>query len=121
MKNTFQQFLNQSAQGDILLKKIDKLPDNAVLQASKDKIYVLSHSETSHRHAVKEQEGVKFYHHANDNFIAYLVVDNPNGALVEHHKNASDAHETIKCEPGIYEVRRQQEWDVFGKIRPVID
>jgi hypothetical protein len=101
-------FKNQAAQGDMLIRRIDKLPADAVAAKSEGADYVLAHSETGHNHVVKKKPGVEFYQHANDNFIAWLVVDNTE-CLVEHMRGF-DTHETIKFPPGIYEIRRQREY-----------
>lgn len=100
-------FKNQAAQGDMLIRRINELPEYIVESTAENGAFVLAHSETGHNHVVKEESGVKFYHHANDNFIAYLVVDNT--ALVEHMRGF-DTHETIKFDKGIYEIRRQREY-----------
>lgn len=100
-------FKNQAAQGDMLIRKIDALPSEAKPMKSECGNFVLAHSETGHNHVVKEAPGVQFYQHANDNFIAYLVVDNE--ACVEHMRG-HDTHETIGFKQGIYEIRRQREY-----------
>jgi len=104
-------FKNQAAQGDMLIRRIDALPKNAIKAKSENGSYVLAHSETGHNHVVKESDGVTFYQHANDNFIAYLVVNNE--AKVEHMRGF-DTHETINFGKGIYEIRRQREYTPEG-------
>ena len=100
-------FKNMAAQGDMLIRRVESLPDCVVEIKAESGSYVLAHSETGHDHIVNEKTGVKFYQHANDNFIAYLVVDND--ACVEHMRGF-DTHETIGFNPGIYEIRRQREY-----------
>lgn len=100
-------FENCAAQGDMLIRRIELLPDNAVALESENGDFVLAHSETGHNHVVKEKEGVRFYQNANDNFIAYLVVDNT--ATVEHMRS-HDTHESIMFKRGVYEIRRQREY-----------
>lgn len=105
-------FKTQAAQGDMLLRKIDKLPNGVSATKSENGKYVLAHSETGHNHTVKIKEGVSFYSNDNDPFIAYLVVDNTT-CFVEHERGF-DTHETIKIGNGIYEVRRQREYTPEG-------
>lgn len=100
-------FNNCAAQGDMLIRKIDKLPDNVNALKSEDGNFVLAHSETGHNHVVKETPDVQFYQNANDNFIAYLVVNNE--AVVEHMRS-HDTHESIMIKQGVYEIRRQREY-----------
>jgi len=100
-------FNNCAAQGDMLIRKIDALPTDVKALKSECGNFVLAHSETGHSHVVKEQPGVQFYQNANDNFIAYLVVDNE--AVVEHMRS-HDTHESIMFKQGVYEIRRQREY-----------
>lgn len=104
-------FENMAAQGDMLIKRIAELPKDVIEAKAENGNYILAHSETGHNHVVKEETGVKFYQHANDNFIAYLVVDNE--AKVEHMRSF-DTHETIGFKKGIYEIRRQREYTAEG-------
>lgn len=104
-------FENCAAQGDMLIRRIDKLPDHIIEAKSECGNFVLAHSETGHNHVVKETPDVHFYQNANDNFIAYLVVDND--AKIEHMRS-HDTHETILLKQGVYEVRRQREYVAEG-------
>ncbi len=104
-------FNTQAAQGDMLIRKIESLPVDAKEIGAEKGVFVLAHSETGHNHVVKAEPSVKFYQHANDNFIAYLVVDNE--ACVEHMRSF-DTHETIGFKKGIYEIRRQREYTAEG-------
>lgn len=100
---------NVCAQGDMLIRKIDKLPINVVEQKPENGRFILAHSETGHSHTVKLQPGVQFYQAANDNNIAYLVVDNTK-CLVEHERSFH-THAPLEFDSGIYEIRRQIESD----------
>lgn len=111
-------FKNIAAQGDMILRRIDCLPEGLNKESPLNGEYILTHSETGHNHAIKEREDVQVYQ-SNDNFLAYLVVGMEN-ALLEHHRSYKQ-HETIVVPPGIYEVRRQREEDVFGDIRRALD
>jgi hypothetical protein len=101
-----------AAQGDLMFIRIDSLPNDAVLQDAKNGEYVASHSETGHKHIIRQCEDVKFYLAANDNMRAYLVV-NKDGPLIEHMRDF-DTHEPIAFKQGIYEIRRQREYTPEG-------
>ncbi len=101
-----------AAQGDLMFLKIDSLPSDAVLVKAKEGKYVASHSETGHAHIIRECEGVEFYHAANDNMTAYLIVHHDN-AYIEHLRDF-DKHEPIKFKEGIYKIRRQREYTPEG-------
>lgn len=98
-----------AAQGDMLIRRIEKLPDGLTLDNGDNGKYVLAHSETGHCHVIKKQKDVTFYSNDNDPLVAYLVVDNTK-CFVEHERDY-DTHESIGFDPGIYEIRRQIESD----------
>lgn len=99
-------FTKMAAQGDMILRRIDALPDDAKPAAAVGGKFVLAHSETGHNHVVMERPGVRFFS-AMDEFRSYLEVT---GDPVElQHERSFDTHESVKIEPGIYEVRRQRE------------
>lgn len=114
-------FEKMAAQGDMLIRVIDKLPKNTSIVNAENGKFILAHSETGHHHAVRKQDGVTFYANDNDPFIAYLVVDNTVEALIEHERSF-DTHETIalKCPTEskennrVYEIRRQREYTPEG-------
>lgn len=118
-------FKNQAAQGDMLLRKIDSLPNNVSEVKAENGKFILAHSETGHHHTVKSQPGVAFYANDNDPFIAYLVVDNTVKDCVLTHERSFDTHEPINLKQPhdkntgkegktIYEVRRQREYTPEG-------
>ena len=121
-------FNNQAAQGDMLIRSIDKLPSNVKEAQEENGNYVLAHSETGHNHVVKKQHGISFYQNDNDPFIAYLVIDTDK--IKENvelkHLRDHDTHETISFFTGdnfskikdkgkkIFEIRRQREYTPEG-------
>lgn len=108
-------FINQGDQGDVHFRRIDRLPEGVRKINPENGVYVIAHSESGHNHEVKANFA-QFYEHANDNLIAYLVVDNE--AYAEHMKSY-DTHETIKFSPGVYEIRRQREYTSKGFRRAI--
>ena len=106
-------FNNQAAQGDMLIRRIDRLPNTVTKLSDEHGKYVLAHSETGHNHTVRKQPGVTFYANDNDPFIAYLVVDNTAKCYVEHERSF-DTHAPIEIKEGVYEIRRQREYTPEG-------
>lgn len=103
-------FKNCAAQGDVLLRRIDKLPDNLVPAKPEHGLFVVAHSETGHHHVVKERSAQLLIDQTNQ-FIAYLKV----AQLCElEHLRDFDTHESLALEPGLYEVRRQVEFTPEG-------
>lgn len=103
-------FKNMAAQGDLLLRRIDKIPAGATLAKSEGGIFVVAHSETGHNHIVDAAPHVKIYD-TEDPLLSYLEVieaTDKTETLIRHLRG-HDTHETISVPPGIYELRRQRE------------
>lgn len=108
-------FKNQAAQGDLLIRRIDKLP--AGIQAMKPEggNFIVAHSETGHHHVIAERSGVSVYT-SNDPLVSYLQVieATEQAETLLRHLRGHDTHETIAISPGIYELRRQREYTPEG-------
>lgn len=107
------------AQGDMIMVRVDSLPDNVQKQASENGELVVTHSETGHNHVIKDDGNAELYQHDNDNLKAYLVVDNEPVDLI--HKRSYHTHETVRINKGVYAIFRQRQEDIYGEIRQVID
>lgn len=103
-------FKTMAAQGDCLIRKIDKLPDNVELAKANGEHYTVAHSETGHNHVIDRNKAQLLIDKTNE-FIAYLDVkeDTP----IEHQRSY-DTHESIMIPKGLYEVRRQREYTPEG-------
>lgn len=99
-------FNKQAAQGDILITKIDALPDSLVEQKATDEGHIVAHSETGHHHTLPEK-GVQLFMPANDPMLLYAIVTDEHADLI--HNRGHDTHETLRLDKGIYEIRRQRE------------
>lgn len=99
-------FRLMAAQGDALLRKIDKLPDGLELAKAENGHFIVAHSETGHHHVVKERSAQLLIDKTNS-FIAYLNVLKP---CELEHLRSFDTHEPLALEKGFYEVRRQREY-----------
>jgi hypothetical protein len=108
-------FTNCAAQGDLYIRRIEKLPANVVeLKAEKGQ-YVVAHSETGHNHVIAERPNVRMYS-SGDPMISYLEVieaTDKTETLLEHLRNFN-THETIQIPSGFFEVRRQREYTPEG-------
>lgn len=124
-------FQNQARQGDVVLKRIEKLPAGVVPVKRESKRVVLAHGEvTGHAHAISEKhvrqfraadgaptlEGAGMKLRAGGGLPAqtFLVVDDK-PCMLQHEE-----HEAIEIPPGVYRVTRQREY-VEGEIRNVAD
>lgn len=91
-------------QGDIMLIRVDKLPEDATVIPQKNEI-IVAHSETGHHHVVKERDVV--YHSTENPLVAYLEVNGVHADLI--HERPFDTHAPLRLPRGIWEVRRQRE------------
>lgn len=99
-------FTNQAAQGDLLLIRVDLLPEGAVLNdPDPSGHHIVGHSETGHHHVI-DADRVTMYRLPEDLYECFLVVRDP--AELKHQR-PHDTHETILVPPGTYQVRRQRE------------
>lgn len=110
--------VNRIAQGDVLFRKVNSVPKNAVRAKREGGVFVVAHSETGHHHVVAN-EGVTMFDVPNNPLVAYLQLEGPDcGAGVDVvHQRPWDTHETVRLlgAPGdVYEIRRQREWSPEG-------
>jgi len=111
------------AQGDVLFRRIDTLPDT-VREHTKEGPIVVAHSETGHHHAIERGPGIRMFEDPADPFVCYLQMDIGVSAEVVHHR-AWDTHETMRLlgsdtRPTVYKIHRQREWTPEG-LRRVMD
>lgn len=95
-----------SFQGDLCIRRIDKLPKGLKAAVAENGDYIVAHSETGHHHVVKERAAQLLIDDTNA-FISYLSVKEP--CEIEHLRDF-DTHEPISLTPGDYEIRRQREY-----------
>ena len=108
-------FKNCAAQGDLMIRRIEKLPENLNLMRSEKGTYIVAHSETGHHHVIAERPNVRVFE-SDDPLISYLEVLEATDAaevLIEHLRSF-DTHESLLVSPGIYEIRRQREYTPEG-------
>ncbi len=107
-------FNNICAQGDILIQRIDKLPDGVVPVAPENGNVIVTHSETGHHH-VMTMERTKAYRLPDSIMDIFLAVEQDD---VLTHLRAHDTHEDILFRPNFYHIRRQREYvtEVFRSV-----
>lgn len=116
-------FNRVSAQGDMLIIKLDSvtlpwlglteegIPKDAKQMMPENGSLIIAHSETGHHHAVSAQDAQGFRPAANDDMILYLAAQNK---VDFRHLRSFDTHETIRANPGNYQIRRQREYTPRG-------
>jgi len=98
-------FKNVCAQGDVYIRRIDKLPEAAVPVPAEKGVVVVAHSETGHNH-VMEADTVTLHRLPDSIMDCFLEVNEPTAL---EHLRPTDTHEPIMFEKGVYHVRRQRE------------
>jgi len=94
----------QYRQGDVLLVRVDKLPQDLQGIERDGEKFVLAYGEaTGHAHTVDQAEA-KFWRKGEDRFIEISE------AAELHHQE----HAAVPLEPGFYKVIRQREYDPKG-------
>lgn len=102
-------FTKYAAQGDFVIVRIDKLPDNLVPIHPENGNHIIAHSETGHNHVMEASAASLFkMADADDKFFEmFLSVDRT--AEIEHLRSF-DTHEPIQVEPGTYQIFPQREY-----------
>lgn len=104
-----------AAQGDLMIRRINILPENITSMKAENGLYIVAHSETGHHHAIAEKPNVRVFE-SSDPMVSYLEVieaADQTETLLEHLRSF-DTHETISISPGFYEIRRQREYTPEG-------
>ena len=107
------EFTRIAAQGDLLIIRVDDLPEGLVEATPEGGKHILAHSETGHHHTVPAGD-VTVLERPNDPLAAGMKVLRE-CALI--HERPFDTHEPIRLEPGNYLVRRQREYTPEGYRR----
>jgi len=102
-------FTKIAAQGDLLLIKVDVVPDGYLPAKIEDGKYIVAHSETGHHHIVEADPEISYLTNPKDAMKAYLVVQKIIGAALIHCRSF-DTHDPVMIPPGIFELRRQREY-----------
>jgi len=104
MSKKFVTFEKTAAQGDLYIRRVSCLPDDATEIKSEKNKHIVAHSETGHHHFV-DAARARFYGTSNP-MICYLQIDE-SADLV--HDREFDTHTTIRMTDGVFELRRQRE------------
>ena len=102
---------NTAQQGDVLLKRIDKLPEGEQKVISKGKLVLALGETTGHFHGIEESESELIQ------IGEKMLLKLENQATLTHQE-----HGHITLDKGIYEVGIVQEYDYYSKmVRKVVD
>lgn len=95
-------------QGDLLIRKIDKLP--STVKKRKDDVLVIGEA-TGHAHRI---ENGLIYEIPRNKIPRMMERNNEPTMFIKAEKGATvvhEEHDPIELEPGIYQVTRQREWN----------
>ena len=103
--------MEQIAQGDVFIRRIDELPDDLVAVRRDNGRIVLAYGEvTGHAHAIVSADAellVAPSRSPEDEVlnVRFLRVMAASGVDVQHEEHAA-----VHLAPGLYEIRQQREW-----------
>lgn len=93
--------------GEVLIYKIDSLPEDAKKKETLEDSFIIAPSETTGNHHVIDcKEGVEFY---EKDGVLYLK----NDVETQVRCVLKERHDEITLEPGIWEIDKQREYDYF--------
>lgn len=99
-------FTKMAAQGDVVITRVADIPAGVIPVPPDDGQVIVAHSETGHHH-VMDASTVTMYRLPEELYECFLVVTAPTPL---RHLRSFHTHEDLLHEPGIYRVRRQQEY-----------
>ncbi|SRR6266478_306027 len=103
-----------AAQGDVLFRRIPRLPES-VIEQTPDGPIIVAHSETGHHHAI-DDVGVRLFERLQrDPMVCFLSIEGAFADVI--HRRPFDTHATLRLTHGYWEVRRQREWSPEGLLR----
>ena len=98
-------------QGDLLFRRIGKLPEGERTEVSKGRCVLADGEHTGHQHVLECEDAELI------RIGERMLLSLPEQAIVVHPE-----HGPITLEPGIWEVGRVREYDWFSKMeRQVVD
>ena len=114
-------------QGDVLLVAVESIPDD--LKSDNRQKCILAYGEVSgHHHRFEGGKVTAFYKEGDTGEpisggnlrgsatnVRFVSIPKAGAALIH------EEHDAIKVAPGIYEVRRQREFDMMAGVRSVRD
>lgn len=103
-------FRESAAQGDLLIRLVDHIPQGYEKVETKDMNHVVAHSETGHHHVIPVSSAEMFAKHG-DGMIKFMKTLKDDGMPIRHLRDF-DTHTTLKAEApagSIYEIRNQKE------------
>lgn len=104
-----------AAQGELTLRRIDKVPSGCTKMQAENGKFVVGHSESGHHHVLdaKDTSVLVLDNPPEGMRILYAILDNPNSL---DHLREHDTHESIALDPGIYEIRVAREFDPYAEL-----
>lgn len=108
-------FQKIAAQGEITIRRIDKVPAGCTPMKAEHGLFIVGHSETGHHHVIDAKGAdVMVLDRPPDGMrILYAILENPTSL---DHLREHDTHESVALEPGTYEIRVAREFDHYAEL-----
>lgn len=114
-------FQKTAAQGEISIRRINRLPSDVAPLKPEKGHFVIGHSETGHHH-VMTLDRKQVFESKNPPAgmrVLFAILEVPADLV---HQRGHDTHETIQHDAGIYELRLGREFDPYAELaRQVAD
>lgn len=113
-------FKHAAAQGDFVIRRIDKLPAEVEEIKPTNGEHIVAHSETGHHHVITAGRVKAYRPIPDDIFRLFLEVNRLSGEPMPaiRHLRSFDTHEPLQFEaPGVYEIQRHREYTPQGLRR----
>ena len=100
--------------GEVLLKKIDSLPNEVKLESEESKV-IVAHSETGHHHILEVAEKPTITKIKVFGWNGETYIEIKSDAKLWHQKTGKDVHAPHIITHGIYKVIIKKHFDYFKK------
>jgi hypothetical protein len=98
--------MNKIQQGDVILRKLDNIPNGNIKIISKAKMVLAEGESTGHAHVIEENDSELIQ------IGEQIILNLQKQATITHEE-----HKPITLQPGIWEVGRVQEYDYFSQMK----
>lgn len=97
------------AQGEVNIRRVNKLPEGINIVAAENKLLIVGHSESGHHHGFRDDGSVILMEKTKDvpaGMKIFYAIVSKEALLIQ---DTTKPHEPIVHEPGLYEFRTSRE------------
>jgi hypothetical protein len=105
--------LTKVQQGDVILNRIEEIPEGATKVPLTSRWYTVAYGEaTGHSHVIKDTQNIELYELNGTLFVRALA-----DADLQHVEESGTKaeHDTVPIQEGTWQIRTPREWDAFDE------